>query len=91
VEEGAVYRPAPTLADLIAEARGERRAARPAAGATYLGSWDVSRVRRSADGATRFCRGSASPVGLARLVLEAHRRGVLASLLDAAETVRLCP
>jgi hypothetical protein len=90
-DDGALDRPAPTLADLIVAARGERQAARPAAGATYLGSWDVRRVRRSADGATRFCRGSASPVGLARLVLEAHRRGTLAALLDAAETVRLCP
>jgi hypothetical protein len=55
--------------------------------AGYLCSWDVRGVRRSRDGRLEFAGSAATPTGYARRVWEAHRRGVLWELLEAAEVV----
>ena len=59
--------------------------------AGYLCSYDVRKTIDTPDRRPRSPTFSDTPVGLARRVMEAHRRGVLTALLEAAErkTLRL--
>jgi hypothetical protein len=57
----------------------------------YLCSWDVRAVRRSQDGRVVFETRASTPAGYARRVLEAHRRGALRDLLEAADVVSFEP
>jgi hypothetical protein len=53
--------------------------------AGYLCSYDVRRVGETTKERPRFPTFTDTPVGLARRVMEAHRRGTLKGLLEAAE------
>jgi hypothetical protein len=56
---------------------------------TYHLSWDVRFTERSTAAGVTVPRSATTPVGAARRVLVAHRRGLLRPLLEAAAIVRL--